>query len=328
MRKLQANVMSPRIFLYDLRKAFGQLLRLLLVVAALGAAGWGAWLGLREGLFENPEFRLAKIELNANSAVDGPRLLEVAGIDPEGSLFDCDAAEIEARLEALPELTGARVTREFPGTLKVEVNARRPVVWVACESGGVPPRDPERGLLVDAAGLMFRCTPDLYPSAAELPVIEVRPGEAELEPGTILRHDDFTRGTRLLAIARKRVPGADRWVDTVRQAKAWCSEMLTRDEITAVFGHEDLERQMGDLLSAVEHARDRGQRIARIVLIPKRNLPVEFHEAGPPRAIPVDELEDPAGPGEAEPRPAAPEREIPAEESRIENSDLRKLLEH
>jgi hypothetical protein len=41
------------------------------------------------------------------------------------------------------------------------------------------------------------------------------------------------------------------------------------------------------LLAAVEHAREKGARIATITLIGTRNLPVTYHEKPPPKAIPV-----------------------------------------
>jgi hypothetical protein len=78
-------------------------------------------------------------------------------------------------------------------------------------------------------------------------------------------------------------------LDTIRQHKAWGSKLMTRDQIEATFGHEDIERQMADLLAAVSHARDKGDRIATIHLVGKRNLPVTFHEKDPPRAILVPE---------------------------------------
>lgn len=300
--------MSPRIFFYDLRRAFGQLFRLLGAASVIAALGWGGWLGVRKGLLENPEFRLTKVEINANTAVDGARLFEVAGIGRGDSLFDCDASEIEGRLAALPEVTGARVTREFPGTLKVEVTPRQPALWVACPSQGVGARDVESGLLVDSAGRTFRCTTALFGGARDLPVIEVRESEEPLAAGRgIRKHPDFMRGLRLLEAAESRLPGAGGWIDTVRQRNAWSSLVVTHDGIEAVFGHDDLERQVDDLLAAVEHARSKGDRIARITLIGKRNLPVEFHEPVIPRAIPVEEIE-------TRPQPE-------------ENSDLRNLLD-
>lgn len=280
---------------------------MVLMASLFIVAGWGVWQGVEKGLLKNSEFQISKIELNPNLAMDEIRLLEVAEIDLSGSLFQCSPGKIEKRLERLPELAAAKVTRKFPGTLQVKVLPRKPYLWVASGSQGILPRDRERGLLVDVFGVAFRCRPGLYEQARLLPVIELGEGGEPLRAGSVVEHPDYLRGVRLFSMAQDATEDASRWIDTIGQHKAWASFLTTRDGMTANFGHADLERQMSDLLAAVEHAREKGDRIATIQLIGKRNLPVTFHEVAPPRAIPVDEL---------------PESQRPPG-----NSDLRNLLE-
>jgi len=281
--------MSPRIFWYDFRKVLWKCVRSAFILALIGVACWGVWRGVEEGLLENQEFRLSEIVLNENPAMDEIRLLEVGEIDLNGSLFDCDADEIQGKLETLPEVAAAIVKCNYPGTLEVTVVARKPFVWVASEVHGIPGRDLARGMLVDRSGYLFRCTRGLFPAASNLPVIELRDGGVPIEAGTVIDHPDFARGLRLYRTALKMAPDAGEWVDTIHQHKAWGSKLVTRDEVAATFGHENLNRQMDDFLAAVAHAREKGDRIATIHLIGKRNLPVTFHEVSPPRAIPVPE---------------------------------------
>lgn len=304
---LKANVMSPRIFWYDLLRSLGNLLRLLVMLAILGGIGWGIWMGVEKGLLHNDEFKLRSIQLNENPALDEIRLLEVSGIDLSASLFQCDVGEIESRLRALPELDSASVRREFPGTLIVEVGAREPVLWVASAERGIPARDRLKGLVVDEDGLAFRCPAGWHERAAELPVIELGASGGPLEPGMKVEEPEFLRGRRLYLLALEANADSARWIDSIGQHKPWASLLTTRDGIRATFGHDELERQMGDFLAAVEHAREKGDRIATIQLIGRRNMPVTFHETAPLRAIPVEEPEAPA-------RPAGDE-------------DLRQLLE-
>lgn len=316
VRVLRANVMSPRIFWFDVRRMLGSLCRMVAMIAVIAAAGWGVWIGVRKGLIENEEFALRDLALNDNVAVDEARLVEVTGLDPTGSLFQCDVGKMRERLLALPEVETVKVRREFPGTLHVAVHPRRPVLWVAVPEQGIPARDPQDGLLVDADGLAFPCPPRLYEQASRLPVIELRPEGATIAAGKRVEHPDFLRGLRLYEAAKSALPDAPQWIDTIRQYKEWASQMVTRDGLEATFGHEEIETQMGDLVAAVEHARDQGQRIATIQLIGKRNLPVTLHEAEPPRAIPVEELppveavleDEPSGEPASTPEPqAAPE---------------------
>lgn len=291
VRELRAHVMSPRIFWFDFRRMTLQSIRWLGIFALLVLASWGAWRGVEAALFENDDFRLQRVVLNDNPAVDEERLLSVTGIDLSGSLFDCDPDVIRDRLLALPEIAGAKVMREFPGDLVIEIAVRRPDVWIACDGAGVEARDPASGLVVDANGLLFPCPRGTLESAAELPVIELRGEGPGVVAGEVLEHPDYQRAMRLMRVARKHLPEAPRWIESIRMHKSWGCRVSTRDGIEATFGHMDLDRQMKSLLAAVEHAREQGDRLATISLVPKRNLPVTFHNDRVPRAIVVPETE-------------------------------------
>lgn len=286
---LRANVMTPRIFWYDFRRAMASVFRFALVAAAVVAAGWGVWRGVEVALLENEDFRLRRIVINENPALDEIRLLEVTRLDLEGSLFACDPDEIRGQLEALPEIVSAKVLREFPGDLKIRVKARQPYVWIACEAVGRAPRDPASGLLVDRSGHLFPCPQGMFGTAAELPVLHLRDDDGGIVPGEVIEHPDYHRALRLLQVAERHLPEAREWIDSIKLYKRWGCKIHTRDGTEATFGHDDLDRQMQDLLAAVEHARQKGVKIATICLIGSRNLPVTYQSATAPRAIIVSE---------------------------------------
>ncbi len=295
--RLQANVVSPRIVWFTFLKTCRRFARLAFLLALAGGAVWGIRLGIRHGLVENEEFRLQAIELTPNPAVNEHRLIEICGIDLKGSLFDCDAAEYEARLRALPEIASASVRREFPGTLVAEVKAREPRVWIACPAQGIGERDAKTGLLVDGTGVAFPCPPALAETADRLPVVFLGEGGEPLKAGNPVKHPEFNRLMALYDTACKTIPGASEWIYSLRQSRAWSLELLSRDGTTASFGLGDHERQAGDLKAALEHARDRSQQIASIELIPERNIPVLLRGSGVPRAILIEE-----------PSPVSPDR--------------------
>ena len=336
VKTLQAQVISPRIAIYDARRAAAWCGRMLLLATLIGVACWGVWLALRKGLLENEEFRLREIVLNDNPVLDESRLFEVTGIESDASLFELSPALIRERLLARPEILSAKVTREFPGRLHIEVAPRRPQVWISCPALGAPPRSAAGGLLADAHGVLFECRPGLLAEALALPVIEL-PGDAgSLEAGGKIRHASYLRGMRLLREAVEADPGAAGWIDVIRQHKSWASELVTRAGTVATFGHEDIGRQMQDFLAAVRHAEESGRALATVRLIGRRNLPVTFldgpagppaapprvEEEVPPRAIRVDEEQ--AGDHEDGTGEGVPEGEIP--EPTVD-PDLQELLE-
>ena len=305
---LRANVMSPKIFWFDFRRAMVAVLRWAVLAMLTVAAAWGVWLGIQRGFFHNEEFKLRELTMNENSALSDERLLQVTGIDLEGSLFACNPREIREKILSLPEVQSVNVTRNFPDSLDISIVARKPVVWVSCPEMGVEPRDAANGLLVDKQGLLFSCTAAMWTTAKALPVIQLEKEDAMLLPGKTVKHDSFLRGMRLLAEARKSSPEADQWVDTIRQYKAWGSQVVTRDGTVATFGHDELPRQMSDFLRACEHAAESGMKIATIKLVGRRNIPVTFQGDAPGSEATVEPKKD----------------EIPPQEP---VSDLQKLLE-
>ena len=61
------------------------------------------------------------------------RMLAQTGLDPDATIFSLDTEALAIQLESLPELTGAKVSRRLPGTLKIEVQERH-----ARSLGGLP----------------------------------------------------------------------------------------------------------------------------------------------------------------------------------------------
>jgi hypothetical protein len=289
--ELQAHVMSPRIAWFGLMRYLRKVAKLAFILALIGGAVWGVRLGIRRGLVENKEFRLQAIELTPNPAIDERDLVRIAGIDINGSLFECDVVEIESRLQNRPELSSAKVRREFPGTLIVEVTARVPHAWIASPAHGIAARDPQRGLLVDRAGVAFTCPRGLYLTASALPVLHLGPGGEAPAAGTKVVHPEFDRLMSLYQVACRELPGAPDWIDSLRQNRKWSLAIVSRDGTEASFGLGDHPRQMANFLSALDHARAKDQQIATIELIPERNLPVLLRGDDVPRAILIDEPE-------------------------------------
>jgi cell division protein FtsQ len=83
---------------------------------------------------------LLDVDQVAVTGADGPRAAEVrqaAAVDHGAPLLLVDTGAVEARVEALPWVGHAHVSRNLPGTLSVEVSLRVPVAWKAAAAGGV-----------------------------------------------------------------------------------------------------------------------------------------------------------------------------------------------
>ena len=297
---LQVRVMSPRIAWFGFLSIAGKFAKLAFVLAALAGIGWGVWRGVQHAFYQNPDFRLQVIDLNANSVIDELGVTAVAGIDltANPSLFDIDVKEAARKLNARPEITDARVERHLPGTLLVRITPRLPKAWIS--HPGIAPADARKtgAMLVDQKGVAYPCPALQLESASPLPVIELPVSEEHpVKPGQTIKHPELEYCFMLLDAARDADPESVHWIDSIRPANEWSLLLVTRQGTAATFSLGDHARQIESLRAALDHAGEKGYVIDTINLIPKYNIPATLRDGTelPPKAIPVSSTDSPDG---------------------------------
>ena len=280
-RRLEIRVHSPRIFGFGLLRLGKRTLKLALILAVLGVAGWGAQIGLRRFFIENEEFRLQEIELVTNGCMTERHFGELTGIDPAASVFAIKLGEIRRQLEAIPGIVRVEASRRLPGTLRIRVEERLPVAWVECRPLGVLGRDEASGLLVDQEGFCFPCQPWWSGLGQTLPVVMISEAEqGEVAPGQKLHHREGLRGLSLVCLSA-RVLQAEGWsLPVVAVQNDFSLRAATSEGAWATFGMYEHERQLKDLMVVRNYAASRQHGLAEANLIPTRNTPVRFAEPG------------------------------------------------
>lgn len=129
----------------------------------LALGGLVAWLLLGTGLFGVTEVRVVGAELVT------PVQVRDAVALPDGTpLARVDLAEVAGKVGTLPAVERASASRDWPGTLVIEVVERTPVAVVPSGAGFA---------VLDAAGVVFRTVPQ---RPAQLPLARVAsPGPAD-----------------------------------------------------------------------------------------------------------------------------------------------------
>jgi len=279
-RMLHLQVSSPRIVFFQSLRTMRGFLKYAVLIALLG---FGVTMGVRavkKHFVNNEEFVLRDIDLQTNGFLTHGRVVEIGEIDVNGTIFAVDIDELEKRLLDQPGVTSAKVERKLPGTLKVEVTERVPVAWVACRKLGLAGRNPHSGMLVDADGVVFTCEGRLWDVARNLPVIEIEEGAREqFIVGREMAHDDAERALSLVCKIQGELGEASDWrVKRVRVKNFYTLEVTCSDDVNAVFGMYEHERQLGDFLDARRHAVSTGRELAWINLLPKHNIPGRFKD--------------------------------------------------
>ena len=133
-------------------------------IAALSALGvgllWGGW-SLANGLGRKPRHvpavaravpvRHVDLKTSAGGVLDSRWLERTLALPRGAALVELDLERLRARLLEEGQVVTARLTREFPDRLKVNLTERVPVARIRVEFSGVP-----RDLLVSPDGQVFR----------------------------------------------------------------------------------------------------------------------------------------------------------------------------
>lgn len=180
-----------------------------LVVACLGAAGWGGWM-LYNFLYTSEYFDLCDLEIEL---VPGPGLdtepnpdfvvgeignrLHEAALD-QGNLLRLDAAAVRATVKGHSKVLDATVRKHYPRRLTVQATLREVVALV--------PHDPI--LAVDKDGFIVQALSTRSAQATRFPFITgialgpVELGQCLTDPHSTEASADLTKALRLLSSLR------------------------------------------------------------------------------------------------------------------------------
>lgn len=127
-RRITVEIRSPLVWLGEGLRALGKPLWVLAKVAAAVAALAGAAYGLRLGaarVVASPRFALHELRVTPSAHLDRDQLVALAGVNDGDPLLALDTDVVAARLAKHPWIASARVRRELPSTLVIEVTERR-----------------------------------------------------------------------------------------------------------------------------------------------------------------------------------------------------------
>ena len=126
----------------------------------LGCLGVAAAAGLIAAAGRSPLFDVDYVDVRGAERTPRGDIVAAGGLDRRPAMLDVDAGRVARAVEALPWVATARVRREWPGTVRLDVTERRPAAVVPAPAGG--------WAQVDRTGRVLATGPD---KPAGLPVI-------------------------------------------------------------------------------------------------------------------------------------------------------------
>ncbi|HET6817070.1 MAG TPA: FtsQ-type POTRA domain-containing protein [Mycobacteriales bacterium] len=203
----------------------------LIAVAVVCLLSVGAWVAL-----DSSVFALRKVTIEGLVRLTKQEVLDRAALPGGRSLLRIDPAAIAARIERLPPVAQATVTRRWPHALDIRITERRPVAVVA--TGGT-------WVLVDINGVAFATV-----QSAPTGLVPVRVGAAMADGGT-------ADARSALAVYRSLSPALRRQVVELRASSPASVSFQLHDGRDVVWGSPtDNARKLAVLRALLpRHAR-------------------------------------------------------------------------
>jgi cell division protein FtsQ len=142
------------------RRWLRRVLTLVLVLAVLAAAGWLVGFSRL--------FAVTQVRVTNAHRVSPDRVREVAAVPLGLPLVRQDLAAIDQRLSAIPQISSATVSREWPNSIKITIVERQPLLGIL---------QPDGYAIVDRSGMVYETEPSLPRGVLRA---DIDPGNVEL----------------------------------------------------------------------------------------------------------------------------------------------------
>lgn len=273
---LSLRVQSPRILF---NRCLGFMPTLFLWVVVLGmivGAGYGLYQAKLSLMDKNEEFTLKEIRLKTNGTMSKPQIIKATGIEHGVTLYSLDLEEIKRRIISMPEVVEVEVKRDFPNAIRIKMQERVPVAWVAFPQAGEE-MNTQSYLLTDDQ-ILCRYDTHWYANYDTLPVIQVEKGDdLSIEINKKLDSIDVQYALNLVFLhrgARFALP----MLETLKIKNFYTIEAKYTNGLTALYGVDNQSRQFTDLRDILSHASYLNKELEWVDLRPQKNIPARYKE--------------------------------------------------
>src|SRR4051794_20522116 len=195
---LDVNVRARRATRYRNRQILVLLSKIALAVAICGGLYYGVRTGLSRFFFDNPEYRLATIDIQTDGTLQRDQVLKMAGLREGVNIFSVNLAQVHDRLQRLPQVDEVQVERNMPNEIDIRVTERKPIAWITSEKVVINPFASDAAFLIDARGILMK-EKKLLTEYLALPMITGCSDEA-LVPGKVIESFEAKAALELLRL--------------------------------------------------------------------------------------------------------------------------------
>ncbi len=193
---LNVKVVSRKVKEQKKEKAGKWLMLVLILSVSLTGTVVATKFIARKMFYENESYTIKHIQIDNLAQMNEAAIVKVAGVAPGDNLFALDMEGVRAKLEAIPHIKHAEVSRQLPDTLIIKLIERQPVarlgIWSGRVENGV--RVIDQYLLDDESVVLGK----KMISAPQYPFIVGIPKELKIEEGRALGIEEALAACKLL----------------------------------------------------------------------------------------------------------------------------------
>jgi cell division protein FtsQ len=262
------------------------------LLALLTCAGlfFGARYAVRQLFFDNPDYRLSKIEVQTDGTLQRDQILKTADLREGENIFSVNLQRVHDQLQQLPQVDEVEVIRKMPSEISVRIVERKPIAWITSDKDMADPFSAEGAFLIDARGMLMK-EKKLLPEYLGLPVIAGCVNES-LNAGKSIESFEAKAALELLRLSTRSFMQTRFQVRQIDVSKGYCLIVTDKNRTQVTFGFDNLEAQLQRLEQFLVFSDDSRQELATVNLLVQRNIPVTF--AKTPIQV-INETLDPEG---------------------------------
>ena len=263
-----------------------------LSLALLTCAGviFGVRYGAKQLFFDNPDYRLSKIEVQTDGTLQRDQILKAAQLREGENIFSVNLQHVHDQLQQLPQVAEVEVVRKMPSEINIQIVERKPIAWITADKDMVDPFAADGAFLVDARGALMK-EKKLLPEYLGLPVIVGCVNET-LDAGRTIESFEAKAALELLRLSTRSFMQTRFQVRQIDLSNGYCLVVTDKTRTQVTFGFENLEAQLQRLEQFLVYADDSRRELETVNLLVQRNIPVTFTKS--PAEI-INETLDPDG---------------------------------
>jgi len=304
--------------------------KVLLSLLVCGSLFFGIRYGALQLFFENPDYRLNRIEVRTDGTLSREQIVTTAELREGENIFSVNLARVQERLQQLAQVDEVQVMRKMPSEIDIQIVERKPVAWITTGQDILNPLNPEGDFLVDARGVLMKGKKSVVPEYLGLPIIAGCTNEP-LESGKTVESFEVKAALELLRLSARSFMQTRFQLRKIDVSKGYCLLVTDKNQTQVTFGFDDLDAQLQRLEQFLVFSDDSSRELATVNLLVQRNIPVTFAKSATEI---INETIDPDGEGPKILRalPVLPETEIksgpaaPKAKARESKAKVRKAI--